>query len=177
MTTIVDRPAAASQGTDFDTDEFRSVMSHFASGVVVITGMDGNEPVGMTAQSFVSLSMDPPLILVSPAKTSTSWPRIGSGGKFAVNILGQDHRHLAGAFARSGTDKFAGVDWHLGELGTPVLDDAIAAIGCDLDAVHPGGDHWIVTGRVRTLYSRGDSAEPLVFFRAKYRSLTEPEQA
>jgi len=157
-----------------DPAEFRHTLSHFPSGVVVITGMDDDgTPVGLTCQSFTSLSLDPPLILIAPSKSSRSWPRIAGSHRFAVNILGDRQRELSARFARSSTDKFAGTAWHVGEGGSPLLDDAIAVIECDIDAVHHGGDHWIVSGAVRTVVV-SDSAEPprpLVFYRSAYRAL------
>jgi 3-hydroxy-9,10-secoandrosta-1,3,5(10)-triene-9,17-dione monooxygenase reductase component len=160
-----------------DPADFRAVMSHFATGVVVVTGraVDGT-PVGMTAQSFSALSLDPPLVMVCPARSSTSWPRIGEGHRFAVNVLAADQAELSRHFARSAADKFDGQAWTWGEYGCPLLDGAIAHIECDLEAVHPGGDHYIALGRVRKLASRlaepGAEPSPLLFFRSGYRSLT-----
>jgi 3-hydroxy-9,10-secoandrosta-1,3,5(10)-triene-9,17-dione monooxygenase reductase component len=165
-----------STSEEVDQLQFRSVMSHFATGVVVVTGIDpdGN-PVGMTAQSFSALSLDPPLVMVSPARTSSSWPRIGQGGRFAINVLGSQQQELSAAFARSGIDKFEGRSWRTGELGIPLLDGAIAHIECDIEAVYPGGDHYIAVGRVRALDSQltepGAEPSPLLFYRSGYRTL------
>lgn len=161
---------------DVDAALFRSVMSHFATGVVVVTGLDvDGAPVGMTAQSFSALSLDPPLVMVCPARSSSSWPRIGAGHRFAINVLGSHQQELSRTFARSGVDKFADVDWHPGLLGLPLLDGAIAHIECDIEAVHPGGDHYIAVGRVRELASRlgdpDDEPSPLLFYRSGYRTL------
>lgn len=157
-----------------DPHVFRTVMSHFATGVVVVTGRDDRgEPAGMTAQSFSSLSLDPPLVMVSPARSSTSWPKIGPQGLFAINVLAADQAGLSGAFAQSGGDKFADTAWHEGELGVPLLDGALAHIECTLEAVYPGGDHIIVVGKVAALHTDFSEAalEPLVFYRSAYRTL------
>jgi 3-hydroxy-9,10-secoandrosta-1,3,5(10)-triene-9,17-dione monooxygenase reductase component len=151
-------------------EHFRDVLSHFATGVVVVTGLDEDgSPVGMTAQSLTSLSLDPPLVLVCPARSSTSWPRIAARRRFAVNVLGADQKSISGAFARRGTDKFASVGWSSGEWGMPLLSDAMAHIECDLEATYPGGDHHIAIGRVRTLAAASiEEASPLLFFRSRY---------
>lgn len=150
-------------------EHFRDVLSHFATGVVVVTGVnEDGAPVGMTAQSLTSLSLDPPLVLVCPARSSTSWPRIAARRRFAVNVLGADQKSISGVFARSGTDKFSSIRWNSGELGMPLLSDAMAHIECDLEVTHPGGDHHIAIGRVRTLAAASIEASPLVFFRSRY---------
>jgi 3-hydroxy-9,10-secoandrosta-1,3,5(10)-triene-9,17-dione monooxygenase reductase component len=166
-TTSVPRPV-------IDPTAFRTTLSHFPSGVVVITGFDERgAPAGLTCQSFTSLSLDPPLVLIAPAKSSKSWPMIAGGHRFAVNILGADHREISGVFARSGTDKFSQVAWRVSPEGLPVLDDAIAVIECEIDAIHHGGDHWIVVGAVRAIGVSDDTTapEPLVFYRSSYRTL------
>ncbi|WEG08414.1 flavin reductase family protein [Microbacterium horticulturae] len=157
---------------EIDAEHLRTVMSHFATGVVVITGIDEvGEPAGMTAQSFVSLSLDPPLVMVSPARDSKSWGRIAAGGRFAINVLGGHQHELSSRFAQHRDDKFSGVRWLPGQLGLPLLDGAIAHIECEIADVFPGGDHYIAVGHVRTLNSVVDDPEPLLFFRAGYRSL------
>ena len=159
----------------FDSATFRRVLSHFASGVVVVTGATEAGPAGLTCQSFTSLSLDPPLVLLSTARTSTTWPRIEETGRFAVNVLAEDQHAISDAFAVRGGDKFAGRAWHAGALGNPLLDGALAHIECDVDAVHEGGDHLVVIGRVRALEADGltEGRAPLLFFRSRYRSLAE----
>jgi 3-hydroxy-9,10-secoandrosta-1,3,5(10)-triene-9,17-dione monooxygenase reductase component len=166
---------AASTGGSFETfDEasFRQVLARFATGVVVVTGSTEEGPAGLTCQSFSALSLDPPLVLLSTARTSKTWPRIEATGRFAVNVLGDDQRGLSERFAVSGGDKFAGVAWRSGALGNPLLDGAIAHLECDVHAVHDGGDHVIVIGRVRALEAPGlEERAPLVYFRSAYRTL------
>ena len=156
----------------FDEGSFRQVLARFATGVVVVTGSTTEGPAGLTCQSFSSLSLDPPLVLLSTARTSKTWPRIEATGRFAVNVLGDDQRDLSERFAVSGGDKFAGVAWRPGALGNPLLDGAIAHLECDVHAVHDGGDHVIVIGRVRALEAPGlEERAPLVYFRSAYRTL------
>jgi 3-hydroxy-9,10-secoandrosta-1,3,5(10)-triene-9,17-dione monooxygenase reductase component len=146
-----------------DDRHFRAVLGHFSTGVVIITA-DENGPVGMTAQSVVSLSLHPPLVLFCPAKTSTSWPHIRDAGSFCVNILADDQEALCAGFARSGGDKFQGVEWRPGVTGAPVINGVLAHIECNIATVYPGGDHDIVIGRVIALDIQRD-APPMLFFR------------
>jgi flavin reductase (DIM6/NTAB) family NADH-FMN oxidoreductase RutF len=153
--------------TSADPSTMRSVLGHFPSGVTIVTGTTPDGPAGFTCQSFSSLSLDPPLVLVLPSRGSTSWPGIQATGRFCVNVLAQDQQALSTTFARSGGDKFAGVDWSPSALGSPVLAGATAWIDCTLDAVHDGGDHLIVVGAVHDLGAAEESA-PLVFHRGGY---------
>jgi flavin reductase (DIM6/NTAB) family NADH-FMN oxidoreductase RutF len=152
--------------SSFDGARFREVLGHFASGVTVVTAMEEGEPVGFTCQSFTSLSLDPPLVALAPAKSSTSWPRIAQAGAFCVNILSDRQEALCRDFAVSGGDKFAGVPWHLGAAGTPVLDGVLAWAECELGIIHDAGDHELVTGRVLHL-GIGDGG-PLLFYRGGF---------
>lgn len=153
---------------------FREVMGHFPTGVVVVTSMNGGEPLGMTLQSFVSLSLEPPLVLLSVARTSRTWPRIAEAGHFVVNILAEGQGELARTFARSGADKFAGV--RLAECpraSAPVLAEAVAWIGCEIRAEYDGGDHLIVVAQVNELEVHpsaptGEAARALVFHRSGF---------
>jgi 3-hydroxy-9,10-secoandrosta-1,3,5(10)-triene-9,17-dione monooxygenase reductase component len=153
-----------------DDRRFRDVFGHFATGVTIITAMDGAEPVGMAANSFTSLSLDPPLVLFCVAHSSGTWPRIEAAGKFAVNILGEEHEELSRLFALKGADRFARTPWHRGVSGAPVLDDAIAYIDCDFEAEYPGGDHKIVVGRVLDL-DMLEGARPLLFYKGGYSKM------
>jgi flavin reductase (DIM6/NTAB) family NADH-FMN oxidoreductase RutF len=145
---------------------FRAVLGHFASGVVLITGMDGPRPAGFTCQSFFSLSLDPPLVAFAPGRQSTSWPRLAEASGLCVNVLASDQEDLARAFSRSGSDKFAGVGWTPSLNGAPRLHGALAWIDCAVDSVFEGGDHLLVTAQVDSL----ESAEgvPLVFYRGGF---------
>jgi flavin reductase (DIM6/NTAB) family NADH-FMN oxidoreductase RutF len=135
--------------------------------VTVVTAV-GDEPLGFTCQSFASLSLDPPLVVLCPARTSTTWPHIRDIGRFCVNVLADDQQHLSGKFARSGSDKYAGVSWAPGTSGAPVLNGAVAWVDCALWAEYSGGDHTVVVGEVRDLSVRSDR-DPLLFYRGAYR--------
>ncbi|MFI6784689.1 flavin reductase family protein [Micromonospora sp. NPDC050276] len=150
-------------------DQARDVLGRFASGVVVITAVGPDGPVGLTCQSFVSLSLDPPLISVAVARTSRSWPKIRQVGTFGVNVLAEDQRGVSDAFARSGGDKFAAGEWSLDDHGVLLLVDACAWITCKLINEYDGGDHSIAVGAVLAL--QAGAREPLVYHRSGYRRL------
>lgn len=156
-----------------DRTEYRNVMGHFASGVVILSGLHDGLPAGMTCQSFFSLSLDPPLIAVAPGVSSTSWPRVSSTGRFAVNVLSSEQEVLARGFARSGVDKFAGVDWDLSAHGSPHLAGALAWIDCEVWQIGTAGDHFLVTARVAQI--RRSSGHPLLYFRGEFSSWPDGE--
>lgn len=151
-------------------NELRSVLGHFASGVVVVTATGPDGPLGFTCQSFASLSLDPPLVSFSPSRTSTTWPRIREVGRFCVNVLADDHRGHSDGFARSGTDKYDGVPWTPGPSGAPVLDGVCAWVDGELWREYDRGDHTIVGGRVTDLGADA-SRPPLLFHRGRYGAL------
>jgi len=144
----------------------REVLGSFASSVVIVTAFD-SQPLGFTCQSFVSLSLDPPLISLSPARTSATWPRIRSVGSFCINVLEEGHRDLSTQFARSGTDKFAGVGWTPSASGAPIIDGVVAWADCTMWAEYDGGDHTIVIGEVQDLAAH-IGRHPLLFYRGDY---------
>jgi 3-hydroxy-9,10-secoandrosta-1,3,5(10)-triene-9,17-dione monooxygenase reductase component len=158
-----------------DPARFRQVLSRFASGVVVVTGVTGGGPAGLTCQSFASLSLDPPMVLFCPAKTSASWPLLAAAPFVCVNILSQGQHWLSDAFARSGTDKFAGVAWTPAPHGAPALDGAAAHIEARVVGCHDGGDHHIVTCLVESLSEAAD-ADPLLYYRSRYHALHQPSR-
>ncbi|MFE2087154.1 flavin reductase family protein [Streptomyces sp. NPDC059460] len=165
------RAVADDERLPVDPGEFRRVLGHFASGVTVITADDPGDadgPAGFACQSFASLSLDPPLVTFMVARTSTTWPRIARAGAFCVNILGAEQGALCRGFAVSGTDKFAGVAYEAAPVtGSPLLDSVPAWIDCRIQAVHPGGDHLIVVGRVEAL-GASDGDGPLLFHRGAF---------
>ena len=153
----------------------RDVLGHFATGVVVVTSRARDDSLlGFTCQSFVSLSLEPPLVSFAPARTSSTWPRIRDVGTFCVNVLAADHSELSNRFARSGIDKFAGVDWCPAPSGAPVLEGVIAWVDCTLWTEHDGGDHTIAVGRVNDLGADPERL-PLLFYRGTY--VVPPESA
>ena len=119
----------------FDQGRFREVLGHFATGITIVTAMEDEGPVGFTCQSFTSLSLDPALIALAPAKTSTSWPKIAAAGAFCVNILSSDQEALCRTFAASGADKFAGVGWSTAATGADWAGYQTGAGACH--ASHP----------------------------------------
>lgn len=159
-----------------DPAEFRRVLGHFATGVTVITAHDEDGPAGFACQSFSSLSLTPPLVAFMVARTSTTWPRIARTGAFCVNVLGAEQGELCRGFAVSGADKFAGVDYDAAPASdSPRLAGAPAWIDCTIHAVHTGGDHLIVVGRVDALGATSDEdASPLLFHRGRFGQLREP---
>jgi 3-hydroxy-9,10-secoandrosta-1,3,5(10)-triene-9,17-dione monooxygenase reductase component len=149
-------------------EHFRAVLGHFCSGIVVVTATDEEGPTGLTAQSFTSLSLEPPLVLLCPGKSSTSWPRIEAAGQFCVNVLAEDQEELCRGFAMRGADKFAGVGYAAApHSGAPLLTGVLAWIDCSLEAVHDGGDHVIAVGRVLEMGAT-DGGRPLLFYRGGY---------
>jgi flavin reductase (DIM6/NTAB) family NADH-FMN oxidoreductase RutF len=155
-----------------DPDRFRHVLGHLPTGVTVVTANGADGPVAMSANSVTSVSLEPPLILFCPAKSSTTWPLIRDTGRFCVNVFAAHHEEASRRFSAKGVDRFAGVTWHARASG-PALDDAVAWIECTIDAIHEAGDHLVVIGAVDELDQRGADVEPLVFFRGRYGSFTE----
>ncbi len=150
-----------------DPVAFRNVLGHFCTGLTIVTARGPHGPVGFTCQSFMSLSLKPPLITISAAKSSTTWPQIREAGRFCVNVLSHEHQGISDAFARSGADKFAGVEWKPSPNDSPMLSGVIAWIDCEIVAEYDGGDHSIVVGSVQDLAVRA-SATPLLFYRGEY---------
>ncbi|MET0456469.1 MAG: flavin reductase family protein [Mycobacterium sp.] len=153
--------------SDISPQHMRTVLGHFCSGITVITTMGDDGPIGFTCQSFSSLSLDPPLVSFSPARTSTTWPKIRDVGSFAINVLADHHDGVSNGFARSGTDKFAGVTWAVGALGAPILDGVVAWAECRLWAEYDGGDHTIVAAEVLDLHASSER-RPLLYFQGGY---------
>lgn len=146
-------------------------MSHFASGVTVITVCDRDgRPTGLTASAFTSVSLDPPLILVCVDHKSQSYPALVAGKVFAVNVLNHDQEHVSRRFATTKIEnKFEGVPFSLSPMGLPLLDDALAHLECATVNVHLEGDHTIFVGRVER--ARTGAGLPLVYYRGRYDRL------
>ena len=150
-------------------ESLRAAMGHFATGVTVVTTVDEDGPAGFACQAFAPLSLDPPLVLFCPQAGSQTWGRIRRTQMFGVNVLAEGHDGVSRSFGARGPDKFAGVDWALSPAGVPILSAALTWAECRVEAVHPGGDHEIVVGRVLTLGEcRGDG--PLLFFKGRYHA-------
>ncbi len=152
---------------------FRAVLGHFASGVAVVTAVDGGSPVGVTIQSFCSLSLDPPLILLCPSRSSTSWPRIREAGRLCVNLLAEGQADLARQFAQPGSEKYKSTPWRPAPVsGSPILEEALAWIDCAIQSEHDGGDHTVAICRVIDLEA-DHSRRPLVFFQSGFQRLLD----
>jgi flavin reductase (DIM6/NTAB) family NADH-FMN oxidoreductase RutF len=150
-----------------DSRTFRDVLGHFPTGVVIVTAVADGEPVGMVVGTFASVSLDPPLVAFLSTKTSTTYPRIREAGAFTANVVSASDEQLCRVFATQGADKFAGVEWSMSALGSPVLASAVAWIDCSIETIHGAGDHDIVVGRVSEL-SVGTGDGPLLFYRGGY---------
>lgn len=162
-------PPEYREGTDPRT--LRDALGCFATGVTVVTAFDANgAPVGLTANSFTSVSLDPPLLLVCVARLAASAAVLETADRFAVNVLQIGQQLASNRFASRSEDRFAATDWQVGEMGVPVLDGSLSTFECARHALHDGGDHVILVGRVikATFEPRRD---PLLYFRGKYRRL------
>lgn len=154
-------------------EAFRQVLGHLPTGVTVITAWKDDEPTGMAANSVTSVSLDPPLVLFCPAKSSTTWPGIRDSGRFCVNVMAGHHAEATRRFALKGADRFDGVSFVERPAG-PGLMDAVAWIECAIHEEYDAGDHTIVVAGVLALEATGDPAEPLVFYRGQYGTFSPP---
>lgn len=155
-----------------DHAALRRVLGHFPTGVTIVTALGGRGPVGLSVNSFTSVSLTPPLVAFFPAHTSGSWPEIRATGTFCVNVLDADSEPLARLFATPGADRFADAAWRSAPYsGAPLFANAVAWVDCAVEATVPAGDHDFVLGRVIELGS-DDGRHPLLFHRGTYRSLT-----
>jgi flavin reductase (DIM6/NTAB) family NADH-FMN oxidoreductase RutF len=147
---------------------FRETLGHYPTGVAVVTAVAGEgPPMGMVVGTFSSVSLDPPLIAFFPASSSSSFKQLRTARAFAVNVLAADQEALCRQFAVSGADKYDGVRWRPGPLGSPVLEGAVSWIECTFEQIREAGDHYIVLGRVHDLAVER-STLPLLFFQGGY---------
>lgn len=161
--------ASARRLKPFDTREMRDVLSSFATGVTIVTTSDAQgTPVGVTASSFNSVSMEPPLILWSVAKSALSAGAFRVAGHFAVHVLAVDQVDLSNRFAKSGTDKFSGVDYATDRNRVPLLGGTASRFDCSTWQVYEGGDHWIIVGEVENIAR--ENKDGLVFSAGTYAS-------
>jgi 3-hydroxy-9,10-secoandrosta-1,3,5(10)-triene-9,17-dione monooxygenase reductase component len=156
------------------TRSFRNALGRFATGVAFITAAPDGEPAGLIVNSLASVSLEPPLVSFSPARSSLTWSRMRRAGRFGVNVLGRQHEQFAVRATPAGADRFASLDWELGRGGVPLLKDALASLECEIVAEHPAGDHWIVVGRVDDLRI-SSIKDPLVFFAGAFGAALVPE--
>ena len=157
-------------GGGVDAAQFRQLLGRFATGVTVLTARRGDgRPVGMTASSVASVSLDPPLLLVAVAHTNDMHDALLGAAHFAVNILAEDQETLARRFAEVEANRFDGVGFREGRHGVPLIDGVLAHIECAKQAAVPGGDHTVFFG----LVTGGEVSErrPLLYYRGGYGSL------
>ena len=153
-----------------EKNQLRQVMGHFATGVTIITTLTkAGQIQGLTANAFTSVSLEPPLLLISVDKKAESWPAFEESRVFTVNILANDQEALSRKFAVSGGNKFEGVAYRIGANGAPILDGTLAYIECTLYAAYDGGDHSIYLGEIQQ--AEITEGKPLVFYRGGYRAL------
>ncbi len=164
---MTDEPSSTSP----PSRHFRDVLGRLPTGVVVVTGGDPEKPAGLVVGSFMSVSLEPPLVAVSPAKSSRSWPLVEAGGSFCANVLAESQEALARQFATAGADKFAGVSWTPAPAsGAPLLDGVAAWMDCRVYERFEAGDHWLVLGEVLEL-SVNREGGALVFHGGAFRQL------
>lgn len=157
-----------------DPVRFRQVLGHLPTGVTVITAYGENGVVGMAANSVTSVSLDPPLVLFCPAKSSTTWPTIRAAAGFCVNVMAGHHEEVTRRFAARGIDRFSGIKYTSRPTG-PALADAVAWIECHPYDEHDAGDHTIVVARVVGIEAASSrDVDALVFFRGGYGSFPPP---
>ena len=156
----------------FDSRAFRNALGCFATGITVVTTLcpDGHH-VGVTVNSFTSVSLDPPLVLFSLGRASQTYDFFVQSKAFAINVLADDQEPLSGRFSRRDLqDRWEGVGVERWDTGVPILTGCLANLECDKETVYDGGDHAIVVGRVRRLTSRSEG-KPLLYFRGSYAEL------
>jgi flavin reductase (DIM6/NTAB) family NADH-FMN oxidoreductase RutF len=152
-----------------DDAQFKAALSHFASGVTVVTTEHDGRPYGMTVASFASLSLHPPLVLVCVEKSVKTHEAIAGAGKFGVSILTQEQADISSKFATRRDDKFEGVALTRGPLGVPLIANSLTTLECEVRDVLPGGDHTIFVGEVVDAQTR--DGVPLLYFRSGYREM------
>ena len=162
--------------SSIDARAFRQTVGQFVTGVTVIATEADGSIRAMTANAFTSLSLDPPLVLFCVGKTAHMATLIRDAAGFSVSILAQAQQDLstyfAGGWKPSSPPPFSFISWE----GGPRLDGCAAALGCSVHAIYEGGDHWIVLGRVLTLYCSEEANPPLVFRAGRYATLEQPAE-
>jgi flavin reductase (DIM6/NTAB) family NADH-FMN oxidoreductase RutF len=159
--------SSVEEGCPIDPAVYRSVLGRYATGVTVITvGGSGMGKAGVTANSFTTVSLNPPLILWSLSLKAPSLPLFRAHQFFGVSILAAHQRTIASHFARPAPDKFAGIETFTGQNGMPLIEGAVAHVECRVESRYPGGDHEIIMGRV--LKMEGSEDHPLVFHGGRF---------
>lgn len=176
-------PERTSNAPEVDPATFRTVLRHFATGVAIVTtwadGVPG-EPWGTTVNSFASVSLRPPLVLVAFEHNRRIVPSLRATGRYAVSMLGEESQALSDCFAGApvspNRDAFCGASWHEGETGLPILDGAIASLECTVVDVHPAGDHDLYIARVDAARILGEHELPLLYYCGRYLRIERATQ-
>jgi 3-hydroxy-9,10-secoandrosta-1,3,5(10)-triene-9,17-dione monooxygenase reductase component len=162
--------APANPAPPRDARAFRDALGRLATGVALVTAALDDQPAGLIVNSLTSVSLEPRLISFCPSRTSHTWSRIRQTEHFGVNVLGRQHERFAVRATPPGADRFAGLDWELGNDGVPLITDALASFECAIVAEHPAGDHWIIVGQVIHMHI-SPTKHPLVFFAGAFRTV------
>ncbi len=155
---------------EFDASLLRKTFGAFPSGVTAVCGLVDGEPVGMAASSFTSVSLDPPMVLVCVAKTSSTWPLLQQASRLGVSVLSADHGVACRQLASKDGERFAGVEWTATDTGAVMISGVPAWLECSLVEEVPAGDHWVVLLRIEALDFVQDVA-PLVFHASKFHQI------
>ena len=168
---MADQPISGEYRSGHDPRTLRDALGCFATGVTVVTCVDAaGEPAGLTVNSFTSVSLDPPLLLVCLAKPAASAGALIEASHFAVNVLQTGQQPASITFSTRVEDRFGSTPWSCGEAGAPILKDSLGVFECERFAVYDGGDHHILVGQVvKASFDTG--LDPLLYFRGRYRRL------
>lgn len=154
-----------------DGRELRNALGRFATGVCVVTAMsEDQQALGITANSFSSVSLDPPLVLWSLQNNSDVFDKFSRPAHFAINILSTEQQPLSNQYSRKGQHELDPSHYRQGKYGAPVLRQALVTFECNLHATYEAGDHLIIVGRVTDMHQR-PSGEPLLFYSGRYREV------
>jgi flavin reductase (DIM6/NTAB) family NADH-FMN oxidoreductase RutF len=158
--------------TNFDQIQLRRALASFATGVTVVTTMhDKTAPVGITVNSFTSVSLDPPLILWCLGNDTDSYDIFANCTHFAVHVLHQEQEEISQIFSTKNSSKFTDIDWETGEFGSPLLKDFASCFQCETETTYAGGDHIILLGRVKSIETQ--KKQPLVYHNSAYCRISD----
>jgi flavin reductase (DIM6/NTAB) family NADH-FMN oxidoreductase RutF len=167
---MAEQPTRHEYRSGHDPRTLRDALGCFATGVTVVTCLHDGEPTGLTVNSFTSVSLDPPLLLVCIAKSAASAAALTTASHFAINVLQTGQQPASIRFSTRAEDRFGTTAWACGEAGAPILEQSLGVFECERFAVYDGGDHHILVGRVaKASFDAG--LDPLLYFRGRYRRL------
>ncbi len=150
--------------------EFRKICGCFATGICVVTGaLNNGRSVGITVNSFSSVSLDPPLVLFCLDKKNLNFDAFSMNKHFAINILSEDQEEISNNFATTSNDKFKDIEYNISINNTPILKDCLGVIECLMHAVHDGGDHQIIIGKVTNISCSDNN--PLIYYKGEYHNI------